>query len=314
MNWAAVLLALVPQSDLLHPVRVELTGPLPPFELVVGEHLTSWEGPALLEGESREVLLPLALPAPQVEAWPAGVRVLEEEVAVDPPAWLLRRNPPAVDRLGVSALGPSSALLLILGWVMVAALRRRPATALGSGLLVSGLLLVTQGGGTTPGVPLIEVLELESPGPAGRWGTLRVGWQELACPPLEGWLEAVDSAAPVRWSVSPSGWRVTQPAGGRLCLRTPQQGRGPLWTPDVQTLGELEEAWSREGGPWKGLGPWPLGPRPAEGPSLAAAPPGWLVAGLPMGRWALVGRLVPDPEEPELGLVRYARALGPAPR
>jgi hypothetical protein len=55
---------------------------------------------------------------------------------------------------------------------------------------------------------------------------------------------------------------------------------------------DLEEAWLRGEGEalWVPLGAWKRGdplPSPAVGP--AGDPPGWLVAGLPQGRSALVG-------------------------
>jgi len=71
-------------------------------------------------------------------------------------------------------------------------------------------------------------------------------------------------------------------------------------TPEVNSLGDLEEAWWRSAdGAVRPLGPWPRGAaRPEPVPAAqerSGAPPDWGFAGAPVGREGLLGRLPGGP-------------------
>jgi hypothetical protein len=91
---------------------------------------------------------------------------------------------------------------------------------------------------------------------------------------------------------------VRGPRAARIWARRPWNGSESAWlrrTGDgglVQSLGDLEAAWLRSAASEiNALGAWTAEAAPGDAVPGAPGPPSWLVAGLPMGRAALLGQL-----------------------
>jgi len=234
----------------------------------------------------------------------------------DLPLGLIARPRPPVPRGPRERVAPPPSLLLACGAVSLAALlvRRRAARAalaLFGGLACYALALGARAESDSARVVLEG--DLAVPDPGGAWvlvaaaaGDLRfphgidgTGWTEGA------WFDALE--------VGPRGARLEYelplapgpPAGGpRAFVVGTGTGDGlhglsrvrfaelPLLRTENRSL-DLTAGWSRSGsGPWRAHGPWPAGrPLPAALPDgVGAAPPGWLVAGLPQGAEVFCGR------------------------
>ena len=280
------------EEDRLHLGRLEVTGPLQALEVDSGTAgRTVWRG-TVRPGETRTLLLPLA--APVVESVPThGVLAPADDAAAPLPAWLTRRTPPAV-RASSRRLGRTPLLLVLATWLVAVLVRRRPGAALAAGAAGSALLLLAPRALEAPG--LERVVEVEGAGAEARWGLTEAAMGALRVPQRDAHVEIPDGGGVV-WRVDGDApeWTAEVAAGARIVRRASAPGRPPILEPALQALGTLEACWVREDGPWSPRGRWELGAAVPLPLGAGSPPPGWLAAGLPQGRWALVGALADTP-------------------
>lgn len=238
------------------------------------------------------------------------------------------RLPPADGGSPLARTSPATwALALSAGWLAIV-LRRRPARALLVGAAAAAGIAgfgITRERGATP----IAVLECEIPAPGAE--------------PAQGpaWLLAQSAPSRLRLGAGRLLWLRSDPPAATLeCALDPTQPQSPeiRAEADLLSLEELAGAdwelssaangladfaavWTRDPGgdaPWVARGAWPRSqrlPSLEEQTPSPGGPPGWLIAGLPWGRAALVARLAADdPLSAKLGLDQdgqvWVRALG----
>ncbi len=305
MLWAplwAVLLAVgsgsIPRAEIL------LRGPTQGATLDCGRFGTTRVELDLARGEERRLIVPLAH-RPLDDAPPeiaGGALFLGYREPSPRPARPVGTLLPPVGAEPPRA-DPLALVLVLVGALLVLACRRRPGWALAWGLCLGGAVALVQGrGGPAPpqSARLLEGELWEEDG-GTLWELVEGAAGELACDPagdLE--IEVRPASAPIdfrgrfegaraepRWTVR-SGIR-----GAALWRRAPLDVGSRRLAAEANLWGDLAAVWVRgEGGVWRARGSWPLGdplPQAREG----ASPPGWLIAGLPMGRGALVARLDP---------------------
>lgn len=306
----AALLALVClQEGRLAPAELKVTGPIERLVLDCGSRGQVELRLRLLDGESRTLRVPL--PGRPMDDAPPRVEVgggsvdflgyLEQPgpgLAALSPELLRRPRPPVTPH--ASVLDPVALLLLAAGAVAVLAARRseRIELHLGLGLCAGGLVLTAQLRGAPPTPDAVLVLEGALDQAAGAparqaWMLVEGAADALVVDPDTDLLvEVRPERAPLTyvgdgqgaWTVrGPKLWRLAplDPGGRRL------DGRLNLW-------GELERTWTRTpSGAWTGRGEWSMGTS-LPGGEVEGQPPGWLAAGIPPGRSALVARLAPD--------------------
>jgi hypothetical protein len=305
MRALAVLLLVAGSAtageNRLHVCEVELVGPLSHFELVLGENAKSTVQLELLAGERRTLRVPVAAVLPEALGGPAHwplpevraragtgsarpVRWSEDPGAADwdrvPPVLRLRNRPlvPGAVRLA----SPGALLLLAAGLALALGARRRPRMALVAGpALAAALLWLPAGTPRAEGVVVFEAdgaalvaLRVEghrdwiAVGADGDTARLEVRPEGAAIDvELDG---LVGASGPGRW--------VARAPGAELFAVSVLEGRGLAGVPlDPRSAAAR---WTRSAeGAQSGGGHW-------SGP--AEPPPGWLVAGLPMGTGILL--------------------------
>ena len=296
------------EEDRLHLGRLEVTGPLQGLDVDSGPAgRTVWRG-TLRAGEVRTLLLPLAAPA-SASVPSHGVLAPAESAAAPLPAWMARRTPPAT-RASERRLGRTPLLVLVATWLVALLARRRPGGALAAGAI--GGVLLAAAPRSHGRAPVERVVEVEGAGAEARWGVTEAAVGALLLPPRDAFVGLPDGGAVV-WRVQEGAreWRAEGPAGARIVRRALAPGRPPTLEPALQALGTLEACWIREEGTWVPRGRWELGAA-APPPVRAGGPPGWLAAGLPQGRWAVVGALAEQPAAlgGVTGGTSWLRALG----
>ena len=309
----ALLAAAASGDNRLWRAAVELEGPLDAVVLrLEGSGSTRVEA-ALLAGEERRLLVPLAArvnptlgppaswPEPDVAVEGAGrARFAGWEPDPEPAFWAgvprelrSRPRPPLEEseaRAGAAALAlVAAAFALLLGW------RRRPRLAALAGLAGAGAVLLVPLA-ADPDADRVEVLEGRAA--EGLW--LRVGAARgsLVLPPeAAALLEVQPPGVPLAWELQGTG---PEPAragapGALLYLleRWDPAGRRPR--AGANELGALAAVWIRRAdGSLSARGAWragePLPAEPATGTGPAEPPPGWLLAGLPQGTPVLLAR------------------------
>lgn len=311
MIAAALLLFGSIQDGRFAPAELGLTGPLERVVLDCGGRGRVELRLRLLEGESRTLRVPLpGRPMddapPQVEVGGEAVDFLGylEQPWSGPGAGtplsseLLRRPRPPVTP-PAPVVDPVALLLLAAGGLAVLAARRSGHIALPLGLGTAGLVLVAQLREPPPAPDVVRVLEGVR-GEAGVEGVPgRESWMLVegaagalpVDPEIDLSVEVEPQRAPLTyvgdgrgaWTVQgPELWRraALDPGGRRL------DGHMNLW-------GGFERTWLRTpSGIWTERSSWPMGTGLPQG-GVDGQPPGWLAAGIPPGRTALVARLAP---------------------
>ncbi|MCP3917745.1 MAG: hypothetical protein GY711_19550 [bacterium] len=310
----ALLLALcgspAQDGDRWFPARVVLEGPTEGVRLELGPAGATRIESVLLAGERRTVRVPFAsgprepgapastppeVPGARFEGWeprsgdwaalPAGLRIRSRPV-------------PASERTPGAGLATLS--LLVAGGALALGLRRRPALALAAGglaaLAATGVELRRDDAAPRP------VRVLEGDAEAESWLAVTAATGELELPADVFRVETDPVRVELEYSVALDG------AGERSVRARASRARIVAFEPFEPGLRRLHSelnawaacaaAWTREPGEeWVGHGAWGLGERLPGADPLAAAPPGWAVAGLPQGRrvlLALAGEAPPE--------------------
>jgi hypothetical protein len=279
-----------------HGARIALEGPLERVELELGASRTTL-ALRLLTGERRMLEVPLGERPLDPDARPAlvatGAGAARFDGWLEPPAPL-----PAVlvarPRAPLRARGarPAWPALVLCAGALVLTFglwRRRTSAALAALLGAAAALGLQARAGSAP-AESVRVLE----GRGADWIVVDTGVSALALAPgAFPRVASEPSAAPLEWVVTPEAW-TARARGARLHALAPLAPGTRSLAPELNTWGPLDAVWVRAAqGTWTVHGPWALGaplPTGAAGPG----PPGWLAAGLPQGRRALVARLARD--------------------
>ena len=306
-------------GDLLEFGRLELRGPLHSVSLEMGTAGQTRVELGLAAGESRELIVPLpprALDerAPRIQVhpkegsavfvgWVGGDARLQEWESHSPR--LRQRTRPPVKPGQIRATLPSLALALATA-LLVIGLRSSPPTAflLACALGSAGVWLVgAQGDRIATRVRVMEGLGTGD-GTGVQWllarsaaGPLSVGLEE--CLRMEG-----THSGRLRWEVALGEWGHSQEVqldNGTLTSLSNLDPQDLRCGPGRNDWGAMDRVWTRSAdGTWLFHGAWGLGePLPASPQDLPPAGdppvlPGWLSAGLPMGRTVLVAHMAEE--------------------
>ena len=303
-------------GDLLEFGRLQLHGPLQSVLLEMGSAGQTRVELGLAAGESRELIVPLPPrtldeSAPRIQVHPKEGRAIfagwvngdERQLEWERHSPLLRqRTRPPVKPGQIRATLPSLALALATA-LLVIGLRSSPRAAFflacalccgGVGLVraqgdrVATRVRVMEGWGATNGSGTQWLLARSAAGP------LRVEFED--CLRMEG-----TQSGRLRWEVALGEWGHSQEAqldNGTLTALSNLDPQNRRCGPDLNTWGAMDRVWTRaEDGSWQFHGAWELGEplpdRALEVPALGVPPvlPGWLSAGLPMGKKVLVAHM-----------------------
>ena len=314
------LFALVPSLDSLGEVTpevalIEFEGPTSGGQVQLGTLVTRVEL-ELERGEVRRVRVPFSVPQfatrdveLRFELESGTARLLEWEQSSAKERW--SRLPAALRGRPIPAPGgirsrptPLGFGVLAGGLVLVFVFRSRPGLSAVLGLGAAALVLVLP---TVERVGQSEVVVLEGEGQSGSWIRVRVQRAETEVDPSRLLrLGVVPSDLAVTWTVLDSSgarpsWRARLEEVGGARLITAESFEGSVLSgprqpdePEVAAL-DFQSAWVREaanGSRPEAVGIWESGqPLPSLVFPEAAAPPGWLVAGLPPGTRVLLGEL-----------------------
>jgi hypothetical protein len=287
--------------------EIELKGPLSNVVLqAAGGGRTRIEG-ALAAGETRVLAVPIAQPdgassAPtitfDVEPDPARasgaarfLRWREKSGAFTrlSPGLRARARPALAET--VVEVSRAAPLVLLVAAIVVVSTRRRPLVALAVALGASGAL-----------IPLVRapardleasVTLVDGDAAAGVWRRVDAALDALALPSdeLEFTLDVDPAHASVVWHVAldrTEPLRARSPRARLFVTRGIEVADG-LLSRARNGYAAFDDAWFREDGVWKHVGPWPLG-APLPAPAAESAPPAWLASSLPQGVTILVAR------------------------
>jgi hypothetical protein len=281
-------------------LRAACRGPLSGFEVGWSDGNVARVRLELAAGETRELLLPLPLPAqgnwgePSVRVEGAGdvnldaeglrrARAPDEDWRKVPAGLRLRAVPATLEvalglRLPWQALCAAGACLAV-----VVHLRDRPRAALCASAL-GALLALSLARAAAPAAGVVEVLE----GDGSTWLLARAAPARLDLDPGAGeHLESQPREAVLRIEGNGARWTVHAPLA-RLATRRAVADLEPGTLGDVNALEDLPRCWVRSArGLWSHRGPWLRG-RPLPEATAGPAPPAALVAGLPPGRAILL--------------------------
>lgn len=287
--------------------EIELKGPLQNVVVhAAGGGRTRIEGD-LAAGETRVLTVPIAQPdgtssAPAItfdaELDPARangsarfVRWRERAGALSKlgPGVRARARPALAET--VVAISSAAPLVLLGAAIVVVSVRRRPWIALGVALAAAAALF-----------PLVKapardleasVTLVDGDAQAAVWRRVDAAFDTLALPAedLDLALETDPAGVAVEWHVPldrTQPVRVRSPRTRLFALRGIEVGDGVLGRAR-NGYAAFDDAWLREDGVWKHVGPWDLGaPLPVLG--TEGMPPAWLASGLPQGVPVLVAR------------------------
>jgi hypothetical protein len=321
--WALVLLASTSarsrpgaDGDLLEFGRLELHGPLQSVFLEMGAAGQTRVELGLAAGESRELIVPLpprALDerAPRIQVYPKEGRAVfvgwvsgdERRLEWESHSPRLRqRTRPPVKPGQIRATLPSLALALATA-LLVIGLRSSPPTAfllacaLGCG---SVWLVGAQGDSVATRVRVMEGLGNPN-GPGLPWLLARSAAGPLSVEPGDCLRMVGTQPGRLRWEVALGEWGHSQEVqldNGTLTALSNLDPQARRCAPERNDWGTMDRVWTRtEDGSWHFHGVWewgePLPGSPPEVPSAGGPPvlPGWLSAGLPMGKTVLVAHM-----------------------
>lgn len=303
-------------GDLLEFGRLQLHGPVQSVLLEMGSAGQTRIELGLAAGESRELIVPL--PPRALDDGPPRIQVQPKEGRAIFVGWvngderqlewerhsprLRQRTRPPVKPGQIRATLPSLALALAAA-LLVIGLRSSPSAAflLACALCCGGVWLVRaqgdrvatrvrvmEGWGTTNGTGSQWLLARSAAGP------LSVEFED--CLRMEG-----TQPGRLRWEVALGEWghsREAQLDNGTLTAFSKLDPQNRRCGPDLNAWGTMDRVWTRaEDGSWQFHGAWELGePLPGlalEVPAVGVPPvlPGWLSAGLPMGKRVLVAHM-----------------------
>ena len=303
-------------GDLLEFGRLELRGPLQSVLLEMGSAGQTRVELGLAAGESRELIVPLPAraldeQAPRIQVHPKQGRAVfvgwvngdERRLEWEgySPRLRQRTRPPV--KPGQIRATLSSLALALATVLLVIGLRSSPRTAfllacaLGCGSMwlvgaqgdrVATRMRVMEGLGTADGMGTQWLLARSAAGP--------LGMEAEDCLRMEG-----TQPGRLRWEVALGEWGHSQEAqldNGTLTALSNLDPQTRRCGPELNAWGAMDRVWTRsEDGSWLFHGAWgvgePLPGAPPEGPSTGAPPvlPGWLSAGLPMGKTVLVAHM-----------------------